>query len=768
MNELLLAKSEPQIPLQVHIEDCLLILENLKLMIPAVGKIDTTNQDFWELLRIGVVFHDLGKAHREFQNVLYKRKNKWNYRRHEFYSLPFVNAFETSELTKQMLRLVVAGHHKDYKSLSDRYLNRYENDDDEDMPTFIPRNQSFEDDFGKNVVVSAVLELLKSCYSIQLDPSRVIPDSIGSLVRIYLKDLPFKKENPNFLFFLLLFGGLKWCDHLGSAQIKSLPIISPEDFGFLNDWQETFYQHQIESSRVVGNAILKAPTGSGKTESALLWVKKQLEETGQGRIFFVLPFTASINAMFDRLGKRLNDGNDWKVGMVHGKLDAYLYNYFDDFQYSISEKKEKIKDLRDKFRKTLTPLKIITPFQLLKHLFGLKGFEQGCFEMVGSYFIFDEIHAYSPDIAAQIKVLLEFSTNHLKAKALIMTATMPNFLKREFETALGDFTPISANAELYTSFKRHRVKVFPGRLGDNLELIKEALKSKKVLVVCNTVKQAQLVFDQLKSEVGNEQAILLHSAFNGHDRYAKEQALLNADRIRLLVGTQAIEVSLDIDYEIIFSEPAPIDALIQRFGRVNRDKSKWKERGLCECCVFLENNDSDKYIYNAEIIARTLQELEKVEKENGGQIDEQNLQAIIDNVYPNWDDKSKQEFDDAYRELNARLSRIAPIVYSEIDEDEFYEQFDGVKVVPEACFIDFKRCVESFDLIGAEGYKVQIRKQNFMGWRKNDNIKSDSLVIGTEKGNQMKIRFYRTNKKYTRDLGLIPYEEDSWKAFDVL
>ncbi len=589
MNEPLLAKSEPQIPLQEHIEDCLLILENLKQMIPTVGKINATNQDFWELLRIGVIFHDLGKAHREFQSVLYKRKNKWNYRRHEFYSVPFVNAFETTESTKQMLRLVVAGHHKDYKSLSEKYLNRYENDDDEDMPTFIPRNQSFEDDFGKNVVVATVLELLNNRYDIQLDPRKVKPDSIGSLVRIYLKDLPFKKENPIFLFFLLLFGGLKWCDHLGSAQIKSLPIIRPEDFGFLNDWKETFYQHQIESAMAVGNVILKAPTGSGKTESALLWVKKQLEETGQGRIFFVLPFTASINAMFERLGKRLNNGNDWKVGMVHGKLDAYLYNYFDDFQYSISEKKEKIRSLRDKFRKTLTPLKIITPFQLLKHLFGLKGFEQGCFEMVGSYFIFDEIHAYSPDIAAQIKVLLEFSTNHLKAKALIMTATMPNFLKREFETALGDFTSISANAELYTSFKRHKVKVLHGRLGDNLELIKRALKSKKVLVVCNTVKQAQLVFNQLKSEVGNEEATLLHSAFNGHDRYAKEQALLNSDKTRLLVGTQAIEVSLDIDYEIIFSEPAPIDALIQRFGRVNRDKSKWKERGLCECCVFSEN-----------------------------------------------------------------------------------------------------------------------------------------------------------------------------------
>jgi CRISPR-associated endonuclease/helicase Cas3 len=768
MNQQLLAKSDPPISLHEHIEDCLLILGKLKQLVPDIGKVVGTEYDYWSLLRTAVIFHDLGKAHCEFQNVLNRRKNAWNYRRHEFYSVPFVNALEVSEPIKQMLRLVVAGHHKDYKVISDKYLNRYENDDDDEMPTFIPRNQSFEEDFSRNVTVSTVLDLLKNHYQIQLDPNRVLPDSIGKLVRLYLKDLPFKKEKPDFLVFLLLFGGLKWCDHLGSAQIKSLVTIQPENLDFLNDWKDTFYQHQIDSSKAVGNVILKAPTGSGKTESALLWVRKQLQETGQGRVFFVLPFTASINAMFERLGKRLNQDNEWRVGMVHGKLDAYLYNYFDDFQYSITERKEKIKELRDKFRKNLTPLKIITPFQLLKHLFGLKGFEQGFFEMVGSYFIFDEIHAYSPDIAAQIKVLLEFSTKLLNAKVLIMTATMPDFLNREFQAAIGESTPIAANVNLYNSFKRHKIKTLPGKLGDNLSLIREALKSKKVLVVCNTVKQAQTVFKQLKEELNEGESVLLHSAFNGHDRSAKEQDLLHSKSVKLLVGTQAIEVSLDIDYEVIFSEPAPIDALIQRFGRVNRDKSMWKLRGLCECFVFSENNESDIYIYNFEIIKRTLQELEKVENENNGQIDEQNLQKIINAVYPSWDEKSKQEFDDAYKNLTSRLSRIAPIVYSEIDEDEFYEQFDGVKVVPEACYIKFKNSIESFDFIGAEGYKVQIQKQNFIGWRKNDNIKSDSIILGTEKGNEIRVRFYRTNKKYTQDLGLIPYEEDNWKAFDVL
>ncbi|MBK6934594.1 MAG: hypothetical protein IPH17_05910 [Bacteroidales bacterium] len=69
-------------------------------------------------------------------------------------------------------------------------------------------------------------------------------------------------------------------------------------------------------------------------------------------------------------------------------------------------------------------MKVATPFQLLKSIFGLKGFEKGIFEMSGGYFIFDEIHAYDPEVIAQIKVLLEFAINHLNVKVCLMTTTL--------------------------------------------------------------------------------------------------------------------------------------------------------------------------------------------------------------------------------------------------------------------------------------------------------------------------------------------------------
>src|SRR5690606_39047692 len=120
---------------------------------------------------------------------------------------------------------------------------------------------------------------------------------------------------------------------------------------------------------------------------------------------------ASINAMFERLDDKMQ-GNNEIVGVVHGKLSEYIESRFGEEKYSWQNEKLK-HELKDSFRALVPPLKVATPFQLLKSIFGLKGFEKGIFEMSGGYFIFDEIHAYDPEVTAQIKVLIEFATQFL-------------------------------------------------------------------------------------------------------------------------------------------------------------------------------------------------------------------------------------------------------------------------------------------------------------------------------------------------------------------
>jgi CRISPR-associated endonuclease/helicase Cas3 len=761
----ILAKSEPRLTLQEHVDDCLLIWKLLQTNFPQISKLQLS-YDFWRVLRLAIVCHDLGKGHVDFQKVLRGESNQWRKQRHELFSLPFIEGLEEDKRIKELIRLVVAGHHKDYEQLWLRYIcDFYQSDEDVFGLPGANGRLDYEDEFRRNVHDKLLIQLAADEYGVKLGkfsvqhPERVILSYKGQINKL-------NTSNPSYFDLLLLFGGLKHCDHLGSARVQELLHISEEQFEFLNHKRfglqtqgKDFYDHQLACENITGNLILTSPTGSGKTESAIIWLRQQMKHFGQGRVFYILPFTASINAMYERLGKEM--GQPY-VGMLHGKLSDYLYDYFDDFQYSLGQKKEKIDELKDKFKTLVTPVKVVTPFQLLKHLFGLKGFEQGLFEMVGSYFIFDEIHAYSPDVFAQIKVLLQYAVKHLHVKVMVMTATMPTFLKRELEEAIGEFTEIKASDSLYSQFVRHRLQLQDGLLTNNLDLIRQALKAnKKVLVVCNTVKNAQLVFNELSGEVEN--AVLLHSAFNGKDRTSHELELKRGEEdgsIRLLVGTQAIEVSLDIDYDIIFTEPAPIDALIQRFGRVNRKRGK----GQSPVVVFRESNPTDHYIYPAEIVELTIQAFDEIIAKNDGIIAEGQLQHYIDSVYPDWQPKQKELFDLIYDRLSISSEKLVPMYRSKLGEEDFYKQFDGIKVLPVILQEAYVERLSQFDFIGAESLKVQIRKNKFAQLiRENDqNLQAKVYSIEKKDGSLLEIKYFILTKKYGSELGLIYDQQEEW------
>ncbi len=731
----LLAKSNPPISLKEHIDDALRIYEILKEEFQCLSNIQD-KESFWELLRISVIFHDLGKAHKEFQKLLYGKRHAWKHQRHELFSLPFVKSLSNEE--NELIYLVIAGHHKDFKTLV-HILESYGSDDDifsldlggtEEVP-------SFEKEFQTNIDVDEVLDLLK-LYNVDIKKP-TIHNPKAQLQQFIRKHFSNKAE---LIKLLLLTGAFKQCDHLASAGIDVIQNLTVNDFQYLYESGYKMYQHQQEASSIIGNAILTAPTGSGKTETSLLWLQNQIKTKGNGRVFYILPFTASINAMYERLEAKIPD----KIGLIHGKLSAFIEAKFENDDL-IDEKRKK--EIKEQYKTLVTPLKVVTPFQLLKNIFALKGFEKGLFEWMGGYFIFDEIHAYNPKVFAQIISLLEFSIKYLGTKVFIMTATLPTFLRKELEQAVGEHSALCANQELYAEFNRHRIIVKNGTLITNLDLIQEYLdRDKKVLVVCNTIKQAQTVFGQLNSE----SKVLLHSAFNGIDRNKKEKQLFDAT-IKLLVGTQAIEVSLDIDYDVIFSEPAPLDALIQRFGRVNRKRQK----RICECFVFEERNESDKFIYrNEEIIARTIQILKEKESQNSGILKESELQQMIDFVYPYWHKNDKDEFDKIHTLLNNFIeNEMKPFIYNQKQEEDFYDQFDGVKVLPSALEDEYLKLLEANKFIKAESLKVQISEKRFLQLFHNDGITREVIVLELLQNKMVKeFKYLLINRKYSENLGL--------------
>ncbi len=751
-----LAKSEPQITLKQHILDGLKILENLKKGFPNLPIANTEN--FWHILYLCVVCHDLGKSHSEFQSMLRCQPHKWLKQRHELYSIPFIEGLEIHDSEKKMAKLVVAGHHKNYDDLFSFIEHSYKQDKGNSLWLELDDDSklSFESEFKKHIKLDSVLSLLKE-FEIKLNE---IDSNLPRKFILDYKRNPVKLEQENYLKLLLLAGAFKQCDHLSSAFIEKIEFLQNSDFDFLNKKKNElqlkgldFYPHQLEASEKIGNIILTAPTGSGKTETSFLWLQKQMNAFGQGRVFYILPFTASINAMYERLVGDI--GNNKKVGLLHGKLNEYLESFIERETPTITQENRQYisNKLKENYRTIITPIKVVTPFQLLKNIFGLKGFEKGIFEWVGGYFIFDEIHAYQPDVFAQITTLIEFAVKHFNVKVFIMTATLPFFLKQEIEKAIGNYSEISASDEVYEKFTRHRIILHEGLLADNLNLIQRDLdEGKKVLVVCNSVEQSQIAYNNLKSN----NKVLLHSNFNSLDRNNNESEL-KKERVQLLVGTQAIEVSLDIDYDIIYTEPAPIDALIQRFGRVNRKR----EKGICVCNVFKERNSIDsKYIYtNQAVIDRTIESLSWFETS----IQEKELQRAIDYVYPSWDSKDKEEFDLVYNALKELITtQLSPFIYSQKSEEDFYSQFDGVKVLPIINESEFKSYLNQYEFVKAESLKVQISKKRFAGFINSGVIERKIHAFNTKNEDKIIQTYYFTIKrKYSKELGLLIKEEES-------
>jgi len=557
-----------------------------------------------------------------------------------------------------------------------------------------------------------------------------------------------------------MWGGLKICDHLGSGGIKKINILNSSNFEFLNHMGEAlryenkdFYTHQKKSFETTGSCLLIAPTGSGKTESAIGWLKKQLGSS-QGRFFYILPYTASINAMHKRLSKDM-DNTDLNpsevIGIQHGNLSHYISDYFEegfDKSYNI-ERNKKIKKTVNQYKSLIAPVSICTPFQVLKYLFGVKGFEKGLTFLAGAKLVFDEIHAYDVVTFAQIIVMIEFLRKKLLCDIMIMTATLPTFMLKELQKAIGSEKVINPDKTLMRNLIRHRINIFEGSIFDSLDIIEDFIEEdKRIIIACNTVKNAQEVYSNLiEMEICfDDEIVLLHGRFNQEDRNRKEGKIFD-EETKILVGTQAIEVSLDIDFDIIITEPAPLDALLQRFGRINRKAGK----ELSPVYICRQGGENDHFIYPEEIVQRTIKELEKTDV-----LKEEKVGFMLDRVYPGWTDKEKDEFENTVNLFKSSLETIQPYADCTATEEAFYDQFTNIKALPAVYYSRYKDLIEDFDFIDADKLLVSISRNLFMKYLSKGQIE----VKYIDGENIKKQSFYVVKCRYDNEIGLTDEYED--------
>ncbi|MDW8234506.1 MAG: CRISPR-associated helicase Cas3', partial [Roseiflexaceae bacterium] len=657
----------------------------------------------WHCLYWAAFLHDFGKAARGFQQRL-RGGPAWSHR-HEVLSLAFVDAIAHgfTEDEQRWLAAAIVSHHRDEPEIAQTYPPGLRRDPLVDLcseldPPVIDHLQRWlaecANPWRDQLGLSAVVD------SIQPQLGQITPQRIRYWLQVYhnwvyeLAGAPGSARIPG----ILLRGLITSADHMASAHLRQMPPpirVSWQALAarVLRPGQQP-YTHQ-EQSALVGpqSALLMAPTGSGKTEAALYWALGDGDAT-PARIFYTLPYQASMNAMYDRLRRTFGDD---AVGLQHGRAVQALYARFhegEEWSASAARRAQWEQNLNLLHAR---PLKVLSPYQLLKALFQLRGFEAMLSDYAGAAFVFDEIHAYEPERLALITGMMRYLRECFAARFFVMSATFPQLVREHLLVALGDTPIINAEPSLFEHFRRHRLHLRDGELTDPAtvtEIVEVVREGRQVLVCANTVARAQDMRDRLaQAGLNDDHLILIHSRFTYGDRNRLEQnirARCGSDVKQrpplALVATQVVEVSLDIDLDTIYSDPAPLEALLQRFGRVNRKGAK----GICPVYVFRQPADGQG-VYgrdrNSEksghIVRVTLAELEQ---HNGEIIDEAAINQWLDRIYA--DQTLHQQWAEAYQRMAQQVDLIIkdlrPFQSDEQREDEFERMFVVVDVIPQS------------------------------------------------------------------------------------
>jgi CRISPR-associated endonuclease/helicase Cas3 len=695
--------------------------------------------NLWNVLFWAAFFHDWGKAAQGFQAML-RGEGTWRHR-HEVLSLIFLDWIlaDFSEDEAAALLISIVSHHKDAKEIFDKYPGGLAAEDDpiEDLV-----NELDEQDIRAlwRWLNESTQQWIKALAFDELGvsfPEHVIPweqavdkikqngaEFIRKQLRFYRR---FMKELDNndtrwVIPGIILRGCLLEVDHISSAHTGKLPKldITPKNIlCSVNKEVGDLYQHQRDSLETVGSAILIAPTGSGKTEAALFWGARQVEDKIVPRLFYTLPYQASMNAMYDRL----NDIFPGQVGLLHSRSLLALYQRLMDQNYEAVEEALRYRNLAQLY---YYPIQVFSPYQMLKAAFQLKGYEAMLVSFSGSAFIFDEIHAYHPERLALILELTSFLKNNLEARFFIMSATMPSVIQARLEEALGQPQIIRATDSLFQDFVRHEVHLLEGDLlgENNLGKIKACFEQgQSVLVTCNTVTRAKQAYQWLQNNLPAESIILVHSRFNSRDRLNKEQQIMTSTGLKsvkrrpvVVVSTQIVEVSLNIDLDILFSDPAPLEALVQRFGRINRSR----RLKVAQVYIFTEPTDGQG-IYPSALVNETLKIL--IQYADGRVLDEREVQKWLDEIYTG---SILEEWEKRYQKVArdfraAFIDNLRPLATDDALAEQFDKLFDGMEVLPLCLENEYKELCHTNSL---EASQLLVP----ISWAQWSRIRSNKLV----------------------------------------
>ncbi|WP_069133414.1 CRISPR-associated helicase/endonuclease Cas3 [Rhodohalobacter halophilus] len=639
-----------------------------------------SDPDFWKDSFYSVLFHDFGKVCSNFQETLKGERAYGDDERvrHEFFSGMFLFGNNHKYYLDNPLPLVaVFSHHKAFN--------------DEGFNAHISRNTALRHIIEKEAIEEFLDYTERKAKEFDIEPLSIdeklkfyITQNYKTLsthykTRFYdhLKKNDDLNQNQRKQY-VFLKAALNVSDWTASGHLELENGVTYSKLDLANkiieklkndgkvDIAKNFSFKKFQSkSHTSKNVIAIAPTGSGKTEASLLWAsnKKDWE-----RIIYLLPTRVTSNAIFERLRDYFGKED---VALIHSTARLFRKELPDDHY-----------DSKDYFREKsfFKNINVCTVDQILTQGFNLGFWEVKTFHLLNAKVIIDEIHLYSPYTLGLIIATIKYLRNEFNTRFYIMTATMPSKLLELLQETLGE-VKIIKDQELLDK-ARNQFEVREETIDNFIEEIETAVaQGKKTLVVVNSVDKAIELYQQLE-EVANKngyKAICYHSRFINKHRSCKEKEIFELDekdKGGVLIATQVVEVSLDIDFDVLFTENAPIDAIIQRAGRVNRKRKKEKTKVV----IAKHFEISEKIYKEAFILNNTYQEFFKRDKQR---LTEKELTDMVDIVYTDMNIKenlSYQEGLNKYLKVQSHLNFIKDLT---TDEEVFTrENLDRETVIP--------------------------------------------------------------------------------------
>lgn len=720
------AKSNPIETIKEHTDK---LLENLEILKRTYGSkivqaIDMPEERFWQLMEIICKYHDAGKVYSGFQNAIRKAigepllPTKFNNEqiKHEQISPIFV-PYKEYELTKTERKLVYQAIYYHHERANTIHV------DAELLEEII------EQDIQPNIEkIEKELQIkvpeLKTTYL----------GMVEGQARITEFDEIYKE-------YCIMKGLLHRLDHSSSAWIQ----VEDETNDKISESVEKFMKQQkfkandlqqFAKANQNKNIIVIGSTGMGKTEGALLWSNSE-------KTFFTLPLRISINAIYDRIKETIGYEH---VGLLHSTAIDYLDEKNEENEF------EKIKQARNLYEKITT----CTIDQIFPFVFKYRGYEKICATLSYSKIVIDEIQAYSPEIVAVILKGLQM-INNLNGKFMIMTATLPRIYKEKLEEMGIKFE----YNEFIKDTIRHKIQLKESEINQDIEEIKENSKSKKILIIVNTINKAIEMYKKLKEE-GIENVNLLHSRFIQEDRGEKERSIKEFSKDRnepgIWITTQIVEASLDIDFDMLYTEMSTLDSLFQRLGRCYRSREYTENTPNVK--IYIKNTSGVGYIYDKEIYEKSIELLKPY---NCQILKEATKINLVDKLYSK-EMLQETEFYKKFKTSFKILDNIIDYDTSKKDAQHILRDIDNIEVVPKIIYD------KNIDLFAEYEKEKEIKKKYEL------KRKTDKLFISINSKNRWKLSNFITecpyikgkyiiDTKYDKEIGLL-LEADEGYSID--